>query len=91
MCEYNRPYPVPFGQHPDDAFPKSLEPRVLPPEAWQQRLAELAVNEGAIVGQAIQDAAAIACDVHLYRSPTTTVFGISLEPGIGPNVKVWEH
>ena len=91
MCEYNRPYPVPLGHHPDDAWSLSIEPRVLPPDAWKQRLAELAVNEGAIVTQAVQDAAAIACDVHLYRSPTSPVLGISLEPGVGPNVKVWEH
>jgi hypothetical protein len=69
----------------------SFEPRVLPTDAWKQRLAELAVNEGAIVSQAIEDAAAIACDVHVYRSPTSPVLGISLEPGSGPNVKVWEH
>lgn len=91
MCEYNRPYPVPYGHHPDDAMPITLEPRVLSPEAWQQRLAELAVNEGEVVSQAIEDAAAIACDVHIYRSPTTTVLGISLEPGTGPKVKVWEQ
>ena len=91
MCEYNRPYPVPFGHHPDDALPLSIESRVLPPDVWKQRLAELAVNEGSIITQAIQEAATLACDVHLYRSPATPILGISLEPGVGPNVKVWEH
>ncbi len=92
MCEYNRPYLVPYGQHPDDRLgPRSTEIVVRPASAWQRRLAQLPMNEVQVINQAEQDAAAIAADVHLYRSPTSPFLGVSLEPGTGPNVKIWEH
>ena len=89
MCEYNRPYPVPYGQHPDDRRPSEIQ--VMPPTAWAQRLAELATSEAFVIKQAIQDAAEIAADVHVHRSRISPILGISLEPGEGPTVKIWEH
>lgn len=90
MCKYNRPYPVPFGQHPDDYLPRP-EIQVLPPDAWTRRAAELKEGEAAVIAHAVQEAAEIRADVHLYRSLASPLLGISLEPGTGPNVKIWEH
>lgn len=90
MCEFNRPYPVPFGQHPDD-YGRTNEIRVLPQSSWQKRLAEMSLSEVEVVNQAEQEAAALRADVHLYRSAESSFLGVSLEPGTGPNVKIWEH
>lgn len=90
MCEFNRPYPVPFGQHPDDIHGRP-EIIVRTPEAWARRQAELPPAEVSMISQAEQDAAAIGCDVHLYRKIGSSFIGLALEPGTGPNVKIWEH
>lgn len=74
--------------------PEVLEPLkvvVLSRSALMNRLAELTMAESGIIQQAVLDAAMIRSDVHIYRSPITPVIGISIEPGTGPNVKVWEH
>lgn len=92
MCEFNRPYPVPFGQHPDDIHGRHQpEIKVLPPDAWAQREAKLPPAEVAIINHAEQEAATIACDVHLYRKVGSPFFGVALKPGTGPTVKIWEH
>ncbi len=90
MCEFNRPYPVPFGQHPDDIHGRP-DIIVRSPEAWAQREAELPQDEAAVIEQAVQEAAALAADVHLYRKLGSQFLGVALEPGNGPTVKIWEH
>ncbi len=90
MCEYNRPFDVPYGQHPDDYYgPAPIT--VLPPDAWARRASELTPDEATIIEQVVQDAASIAADVHLYRSLASPLLGIALQPGDGPTVKIWEH
>lgn len=92
MCEFNRPYPVPYGQHPDDIHGR-LQPEIIvrPPEAWAQREATLPDYEVAVIHQAVQEAAATGTDVHLYRKIGSPFLGLALEPGSGPRVKIWEH
>lgn len=90
MCEFNRPYPVPFGQHPDD-FHHHPTSRVLPHEAWVQREAALPEDEVAAIRRAVEEAAAADADVHLRRDMGTRALIISLEPGPGPNVRIFEH
>ena len=90
MCEFNRPYPVPFGQHPDDIHGRP-EIVVRPPEAWARREAQLPQAEVAVIHQAVQEAAATGWDVHLYRKLGSSFLGLAFEPGEGPRVKIWEH
>jgi hypothetical protein len=90
MCEFNRPYPIPFGKHPDD-YGSMPEIFVRPPAAWVKRAAELPENEQVVIENAVQEAAALKGDVHLYRALASPFLGISIEPGDGPNVKIWEH
>ncbi|MES2876144.1 MAG: hypothetical protein V4678_01610 [Patescibacteria group bacterium] len=90
MCEFNSPYPVPFGQHPDDIHGRS-KIIVRSPDAWAMREAELPQDEVDIIDQAVQEAAAITADVHLYRKLGSPFFGLAFEPGDGPTVKIWEH
>lgn len=90
MCEFNRLYPVPFGQHPDDIHGRP-EIIVRSPEAWARREAELPQEESAVIDQAVQEAAATASDVHLYRKIGSPFLGLAFEPGDGPTVKIWEH
>jgi hypothetical protein len=89
MCEYNRPYPVPYGQHPDDR--RIPEIQIQSREAWQRRLGQLPLSHIEVINKVEQEAAATQADVHLHRSKSSSFLGISLEPGTGPNVKIWEH
>jgi hypothetical protein len=92
MCEYNRPYLAPFGQHPDDIY-GGHQPEIIvrSPEVWAEREAALPRGEAAVIEQAIQEAAVIAADVHLYRKVGSPILGLALVPGKGPTVKIWEH
>jgi len=90
MCEFNSPYPMSFRNRSDHVQPRS-EPTVLPPDSWSQRESELPADEASAIQRAVEEAAAIGADVHLRRAMGSQALEISLSPGTGPNVKIWEH
>ena len=80
-----------FNRHNFSQYDRQPEIIILPPDDWTQRVAELEPSEAGDIKQAIQEAATIAADVHLYRNPGSPFLGIALKAGEGPTVKIWEH
>ena len=80
-----------FNRHYSSQYDRQPEIIILPPDDWTQRVAELEPSEAGDIKQAIQEAATIEADVHLYRNPRSPFLGIALKAGEGPTVKIWEH
>lgn len=94
MCEYNRPYPVPFGQHPDDimrtsAFTFTNE---LPSSGqWSERAKHLPEDESSLIAQAVEEGAKIAHDLEIYRYFGTKIIGLAFVPSYTENVRIYEY
>lgn len=86
MCEFNRPYPMRPGTHPDDRCPRLAG---IPSGPWPPQGADPALVE--IVAELEQQAAALHGDIHLYRRRGSLYVGVAIMPGAGPAVRIWEH
>lgn len=87
-----RDYPKFVSLRHFDAEPcPATQTSVASPESWALRLAEIEQAHAADIERAVQDAADIQSDVHLYRKIGSAFLGIGFERGDGPTVKVYEH
>ena len=91
MQERDYPKFVSFPHHSVELYELPLAPAVHPPQTWVNRLNELDESVAIDIQQAIQDAADMHTDVHLYRKIGSRFLGIGFEYSDGTRVKVWEH
>jgi hypothetical protein len=87
-----RDYPKFVSLRHFDAEPyRATQTPVASPASWALRLAEIDQAHAADIEQAIQDAADIQSDIHLYKKVGSAFLGIGFERGNGPTVKVYEY
>ena len=90
MQERDYPKFVSFPHHSQDPYCSTSNP-VRTPEAWAERLAEMDPAHVADIQRAIEEAAELHSDVHLYRRRGSQFLGIGFEYSNGSAVKVLEY
>lgn len=89
-----RDYPK-FASSPRDYLPPEQytypSNPVHPKSALENRLSEIDEPQAADVRNAIDEAAALHSDVHLYRKRGSQFLCIGFQPSNGPSVKVYEY
>jgi len=90
MCEFNQRLVYP-PQSCHSERPLYDVPVEAPPSPWADRAAQLPEEEVATIANALEEAAEIRCDVHLYRRVGSQFLGLALKPSQYDRPMIIEH
>lgn len=93
-CMRERDYPKfassPRGYLPPDQYARTPDV-IFSPNALAERLTEIDQVHAADIRAAIEEAATIQSDVHIYRKRGSQFLGVAFMPATGPSVRVYEY